>query len=79
MANDLKKKSVSDIQKTEGNFTYNGLDRIDSSKGHTLDNVVTCCATCNYMKRSMTHDEFIDHIDKVYNHTSKRKIRKHVA
>ena len=31
-----------------------GLDRIDSSKGYTLDNVISCCATHNKMKLAMT-------------------------
>lgn len=29
----------------------NGLDRVDSSKGYTIDNVVPCCATCNTAKK----------------------------
>lgn len=27
-----------------------GLDRIDSSKGYSIDNVVTCCRNCNFLK-----------------------------
>lgn len=41
---------------------YNGIDRIDSSKGYTLDNCVTCCSICNTMKNSLTYTEFINHI-----------------
>lgn len=44
---------------TNGTFTYNGLDRVDSKKGYTIDNVVTCCKECNLAKRDMNHDQFI--------------------
>lgn len=31
--------------------TYaSGLDRIDSNKGYIIDNVVSCCTTCNRIK-----------------------------
>lgn len=36
----------------------NGIDRVDNTKGYTVDNVVPCCSKCNYMKRDMTQEEF---------------------
>ena len=27
-----------------------GCDRVDNSKGHTKDNVVPCCITCNTVR-----------------------------
>lgn len=39
-------------------FVYNGLDRKDSSKGYTLDNVVPCCGTCNHAKHTMGYEMF---------------------
>lgn len=41
-------------------FTYNGLDRLNSSKGYTRDNVVPCCYTCNKAKSSLTLEQFIN-------------------
>ena len=41
-------------------YLYNGIDRIDSSKGYTPDNVVAACAQCNYAKGNMNQNEFID-------------------
>jgi hypothetical protein len=41
-------------------FIYNGLDRVDSSKTHMLNNVVTCCKQCNYAKLDYTQEEFLD-------------------
>jgi hypothetical protein len=59
----------SEYQKKEGVFTYNGLDRVDNTKGHTEGNVVPCCWTCNHMKGQLTREEFIAHIERVYNHS----------
>lgn len=36
-----------------------GMDRIDNSKGYTIDNVCGCCTTCNMMKRVTEADEFV--------------------
>jgi hypothetical protein len=45
-----------------------GLDRIDSSIGYTLNNVVSCCRNCNYAKRLLSADEFVHHCHKVVAH-----------
>lgn len=35
-----------------------GLDRIDNSKGYSLDNVVPCCGDCNIIRGDrLTHEE----------------------
>lgn len=64
------------FQMENGNFTYNGLDRVDRNKGHTKDNVVPCCLECNQAKNDLTVNEFIDHIERMYKHT--RRLR-HVS
>lgn len=61
-------RAKSDRQKQEGNFIYNGLDRVDNSKGHMMSNVVPCCSDCNYAKRNMTVDQFRELITMIYNH-----------
>ena len=40
-------------------YVYNGIDRVDSSSGYALNNVVPCCKRCNLAKRDMTQDEFL--------------------
>lgn len=70
-------KDTSDVQKELGTFTYNGLDRIDSNRGHTLDNVVPCCATCNLMKGKLPHHEFLSHVMRI--HDNKLHITKDVV
>lgn len=37
---------------------YSGIDRIDSTKNYTKDNVVPCCRICNYAKSNMNIEEF---------------------
>lgn len=38
--------------------TYCALDRKDNSKGYCLDNILPCCATCNYLRGDiLTVDE----------------------
>lgn len=44
-------------------FIYNGLDRVDSTKGYTLDNVVPCCKYCNMMKSNTEIEEFINRVN----------------
>ena len=42
-----------------------GLDRVDSNGGYFIDNVVSCCITCNKMKMALSAEEFINHIKKI--------------
>jgi hypothetical protein len=35
------------------------LDRVDSSRGYTKDNVVFCCGFINRMKQELTVEQFI--------------------
>lgn len=58
-ASSARKASSNQLQ--DGNFTYNGLDRIDNAKGHTHDNIVPCCSTCNMMKGTLTLEVFLAH------------------
>lgn len=49
-------------------YTRNGIDRIDSEKGYTLDNCVSCCTECNFLKSDTPYQEFIDRINAIANH-----------
>lgn len=51
-----------------GDFVYNGLDRVDSSKGYESENVVPCCITCNNAKRTLSLSEFYAWVRRVYEH-----------
>ena len=51
-----------------GDYTYNGLDRLDSSKGYTLDNIVPCCIKCNEAKMDLSVPDFYNWIKSVYDY-----------
>lgn len=44
-----------------------GIDRIDSELGYSPENCVSCCETCNFMKRDMNVKDFLTHISKIAN------------
>lgn len=47
-------------------YLYNGVDRQDNSQGYTLENCVPCCKNCNLMKHTRSSEEFVAHVQKVY-------------
>ncbi len=49
-----------------GGCLYNGVDRVDNSKGYEDGNVVTCCGTCNKMKGTYSQEEFLEQVKKIY-------------
>lgn len=49
-----------------GDYIYNGIDRIDSSKGYILENCVPCCGMCNKMKMDLSQEEFLMKIKEIY-------------
>lgn len=48
------------LSKSMPDFEYVGIDRVDNSRGYVIDNVVSCCATCNSMKMTASIQDFID-------------------
>ena len=45
-----------------------GIDRFDNDNGYIISNCVPCCWMCNNMKSSYTDKEFMNQINKIYNH-----------
>jgi hypothetical protein len=48
-----------------GIYLYNGIDRKDDNIGYEINNCVTSCKKCNYMKQGLTDIEFFEHIQKI--------------
>lgn len=44
----------------------NGIDRINSNKGYTIDNSLPCCEDCNKAKRNLEYDDFLKLIKSIY-------------
>ena len=59
---------------SNGSYTYNGIDRVDSSLGYIIGNVVPCCEKCNRAKMAMSREEFLDWIKRVYEYSFKQII-----
>lgn len=47
---------------------YNGIDRVDNSKGYVEGNVVPCCKDCNFSKHDNSLEHFKEWIGRVYTH-----------
>lgn len=54
------------VKEKGGIYVYNGIDRVDNNKGYCISNVVSCCMTCNRMKRNMTQEQFLLQIGRIY-------------
>jgi DNA repair exonuclease SbcCD ATPase subunit len=48
-----------------------GIDRINSSLGYSVENCEPCCADCNYAKRDMDKETFLNLIARIYAHQSR--------
>lgn len=55
-------------------YVYNGIDRVDNLKGYTIENCVTCCRTCNWMKRTQTQSDFIEKCAKITQYINHKKL-----
>jgi hypothetical protein len=48
--------------------TLNGIDRLDSSKYYEINNCVSCCKICNYMKSCLDPITFVNQCEKITNY-----------
>jgi hypothetical protein len=49
-------------------YVYNGIDRVDSSRGYVLDNVVPCCKACNIAKHNSSYEQFKQWVKAIHTH-----------
>lgn len=67
-----KSETGFDLKSLSVHTTFLGIDRVDNTKGYTINNVVSCCKLCNRMKMTLTKDEFLEQIARIYNHLSNK-------
>lgn len=56
---------------------FNGVDRVDNSKGYNLKNVVSCCYFCNQAKHIFDALEFDNWIDRLVDNRLKIKTERY--
>jgi len=44
---------------------FNGIDRVNSLVGYISENCVSCCATCNFMKKCLDKQTFLQRIEHI--------------
>jgi hypothetical protein len=66
----LRKSTTSD-----DTYYYNGIDRLDSSKGYVKGNVVSCCKDCNMAKMDNSVSYFIAWLERTYAYVQENKDR----
>lgn len=49
-------------------FMYNGIDRMDNEIGYIEGNVVPCCSSCNYFKRDILYEDFLNIVFSIARH-----------
>ena len=54
-------------------YSYNGIDRVDNESGYLRENCVTCCKTCNLMKRGLAYEQWLNHMQKILNHVQSKQ------
>jgi DNA-directed RNA polymerase beta subunit len=51
--------------KRNGEYVYNGIDRIDNDIGYIETNCASCCKRCNHAKSGMTLDDWNNWIERL--------------
>src|SRR5690606_27568041 len=63
---DIPRVPKRSIQPTKRYPPVNGIDRVNSNLGYTLENIVPCCKRCNWMKLNISLTDFLRHVGRIY-------------
>lgn len=56
----------------QGEIFYNGIDRLNSGLGYTVENSVPCCTFCNIAKNDRPVEDFLIWLDQLVEFRSKK-------
>ena len=62
---DTEPKQIKSGITYNGDYVYNGIDRVDNNIGYIIKNVVPCCGYCNTRKGDMSATEIINMAKKI--------------
>lgn len=69
-------KTIEKSRHNNGDYIYNGIDRVDNTLGYVENNCVSCCELCNRMKHVLNKDVFITHVKKISNFQDNKSNKK---
>ncbi len=64
----IKPSRVFKPKRSNGEYIYNGVDRLDSDGPYRVENCVSCCKVHNEMKMKMSANQFVEACEAVVNH-----------
>ena len=67
--------SAGKSQQVNGEYIYNGIDRIDNILGYIEGNVRSCCKQCNIAKGILSEQEFLAWLYRAAAYTAARQAR----
>ena len=71
--------NTAEVKRSKSQFAYNGLDRVDNTKGYILSNVVPCCGMCNRSKYTHSREKFLEWALRLAEHQQSEKELAHAA
>lgn len=54
------------VKKLNNVTVYNGIDRISPDGGYTINNAASCCKKCNFLKGSLSVDDFLSQVHAIF-------------
>ncbi len=71
---DSPPSNIAKSKTLNGDYIYNGIDRVDNDKGYIIENCVPCCKMCNKMKINFSKIDFFNRIKEIYNKHLKKNL-----
>ena len=53
-------------------YIFNGVNRVENTKGYVSENCVSCCKLCNQMKKMLSVETFIRHAKKISSYLERK-------